>query len=63
MFPEISEDDISIVGNAAGAGAKIALVSREKREALQEVVRDIRYIELATAPDFNNTFTQAISLG
>ena len=63
MLPAIPESRFRQVGNAAGAGAKIALVSREKREALQEVVRDIRYIELATAPDFNNTFTQAISLG
>lgn len=63
MLPAIPVSRFRQVGNAAGAGAKIALISREKREAVQKVVRDIRYIELAVAPDFNKTFTQAISLG
>jgi uncharacterized 2Fe-2S/4Fe-4S cluster protein (DUF4445 family) len=63
MLPAIPQSRFRQVGNAAGMGAKIALVSREKREAVQRNVRDIRYIELATAPDFNKTFTQAISLG
>jgi uncharacterized 2Fe-2S/4Fe-4S cluster protein (DUF4445 family) len=63
MLPAIPASRFRQVGNAAGVGAKIALVSREKREAVQEVVRAIRYIELAVAPDFNKTFTQAISLG
>ena len=63
MLPAIPLSRFRQVGNAAGAGAKIALVSREKREAVQEVIRDIRYIELAVAPDFNTTFTEAISLG
>jgi uncharacterized 2Fe-2S/4Fe-4S cluster protein (DUF4445 family) len=63
MLPAIPLSHFRQVGNAAGAGAKIALVSREKREAVQQGVRAIRYIELAVAPDFNKTFTQAISLG
>ena len=63
MLPTIPVSRFQQVGNAAGMGAKIALVSREKREAVQKVVRDIRYIELAVAPDFNKIFTQSISLG
>jgi uncharacterized 2Fe-2S/4Fe-4S cluster protein (DUF4445 family) len=63
MLPAIPEKRFRQVGNAAGMGAKIALISREKREVVQKVVRDIRYIELAVAPDFNKTFTQAIFLG
>ena len=63
MLPAISQSRFRQVGNAAGAGAKIALVSREKREAVQKGVREIRYLELAVAPDFNKTFTQAISFG
>jgi uncharacterized 2Fe-2S/4Fe-4S cluster protein (DUF4445 family) len=63
MLPAIPISRYRQVGNAAGAGAKIALVSREKREAVQKDVRAIRYIELAVAPDFNTIFTQAIPLG
>jgi len=63
MLPAIPASRFRQVGNAAGMGAKIALISREKREAVQKGVHAIRYIELAVAPDFNKTFTQAISLG
>jgi uncharacterized 2Fe-2S/4Fe-4S cluster protein (DUF4445 family) len=63
MLPAIPMSRFRQVGNAAGVGARIALVSKEKRELVQKLVRAIRYIELAGAPDFNTIFTQAISLG
>ena len=63
MLPSIPANRFRQVGNAAGMGAKTVLVSRKKRESVQKFVREIHYIELAVAPDFNRTFTQAISLG
>ncbi len=63
MLPAIPSNRFRQVGNAAGAGAKVVLVSRTTREAVQKLVRDICYIELAGAPDFNRTFMQAIPLG
>jgi uncharacterized 2Fe-2S/4Fe-4S cluster protein (DUF4445 family) len=63
MFPAIPLSRFHQVGNAAGAGAKVALVSRQARETAQQLVRNIHYIELAGAPDFHMTFMHALSLG
>jgi uncharacterized 2Fe-2S/4Fe-4S cluster protein (DUF4445 family) len=63
MLPAIPLSRFSQVGNAAGAGAKVALVSEGKRREVQQLVRTIHYIELAEAPDFHMTFMHALSLG
>jgi uncharacterized 2Fe-2S/4Fe-4S cluster protein (DUF4445 family) len=63
MLPAIPLNRFLQVGNAAGAGAKVALISRQAREGVQQFVRGIHYIELAGAPDFHTTFMQALSLG
>ncbi|MBN1254497.1 MAG: DUF4445 domain-containing protein [Deltaproteobacteria bacterium] len=62
MLPAIPLSRFRQVGNAAGMGAKAVLISKTARETVQKVAREIRYIELAVAPDFNKTFMQAISL-
>jgi uncharacterized 2Fe-2S/4Fe-4S cluster protein (DUF4445 family) len=63
MLPPLRRDCITQVGNAAGMGAKLALVSTGKREEARQIARRSRYIELATAPGFMPTFTQACFLG
>jgi uncharacterized 2Fe-2S/4Fe-4S cluster protein (DUF4445 family) len=63
MLPAIPLNRFHQVGNAAGAGAKVALVSRQARETAQQLVRNVHYIELAGAPDFHTHFMHALSLG
>jgi uncharacterized 2Fe-2S/4Fe-4S cluster protein (DUF4445 family) len=63
MFPDIPLGRFRQVGNAAGVGAKITLVSKERRKAVQALTRKIRYIELAGFPGFNDIYMKAISLG
>ncbi len=63
MLPGIPLNRFRQIGNAAGVGAKIALISRERRMAVQNCARTIRYIELAGAPGFNKTFAQSMYLG
>ena len=63
MFPAIPPGRYRQVGNAAGMGAKAALISCAARAEAQAMARTIRYIELAAAPDFQRTFMQAIALG
>jgi uncharacterized 2Fe-2S/4Fe-4S cluster protein (DUF4445 family) len=63
MFPAIPPGRYRQVGNAAGMGAKAALISGSARAVAQDMARTIRYIELAAAPDFQRTFMQAIALG
>jgi uncharacterized 2Fe-2S/4Fe-4S cluster protein (DUF4445 family) len=63
MLPSLPTDRFRQVGNAAGRGAVLALVSREKRGEAHAMARNVGYIELANSPDFMNTFTQAMYLG
>jgi uncharacterized 2Fe-2S/4Fe-4S cluster protein (DUF4445 family) len=63
MLPALPVDRFRQVGNAAGRGATLALVSLEKRDEAHAMARKVGYIELASSPDFMNTFTQAMYLG
>ncbi len=63
MLPSLPLDRFRQVGNAAGAGARLALVSRSKRAEAQEIARRVGYIELATEPRFMRIFAEAMSLG
>ena len=62
MFPRLPLDRFRQVGNAAGMGAKQALISRSKRAEAQALARRIGYIELARVPQFARTFAQAMYL-
>jgi len=63
MLPALSLKRFQQVGNAAGTGARLALISRTRRAAAQKIVSGINYIELASVPGFNKTFMQASYLG
>lgn len=63
MLPPLPLDRFRQVGNAAGMGAKLALISRSKRAEAQALGRKIGYIELATAPQFAQKFAQASYIG
>ena len=63
MLPEMDLDRFSQVGNAAGMGAKLALVSMSKRAEAQAFAERVRYIELATAPGFSNIFARSMYVG
>ena len=63
MLPAIPLNRFQQVGNAAGMGAKMALISLSKRAEGAAVASRVRYIELASAPNFTQTFVQAGYLG
>jgi uncharacterized 2Fe-2S/4Fe-4S cluster protein (DUF4445 family) len=63
MLPSIPLNRFRQVGNAAGTGARLSLISSGKRDEARETVSGIHYIELAGVPDFNQTFVQANYLG
>jgi uncharacterized 2Fe-2S/4Fe-4S cluster protein (DUF4445 family) len=63
MLPTLPPERFQQVGNAAGTGARLALISRTKRAAAQKIVSRVNYIELASVPGFNQTFMQASYLG
>ena len=62
MLPPLPLDRFEQVGNAAGTGARLALISLSQRtEARAIAVRD-GYIELAAVPNFNRKFAEATYL-
>ena len=63
MLPPLPLDRFRQVGNAAGMGAKLALISRSKRAKAQTIARRVSYIELATVTRFEQILVQALSIG
>jgi uncharacterized 2Fe-2S/4Fe-4S cluster protein (DUF4445 family) len=61
MFPDCSLENIFSVGNAAGDGARLALLDREKRSEADWISRRIEYIELTTVTTFMDEFVKAMS--
>jgi len=61
LIPDLSLEDVYTVGNAAGDGARIALLNVEKRREAGEVARTLRRYELPTDPEFQNQFMLALN--
>jgi uncharacterized 2Fe-2S/4Fe-4S cluster protein (DUF4445 family) len=62
LIPNCELSHVYAVGNAAGDGARIALLNRNKREEAQDLVEWVRYVETAVDPDFQDEFVGAIHL-
>ena len=54
----IAEERIVKIGNAAVQGAREVLLSREKRESVEALVKKIEHVELETTPDFFEVFVE-----
>jgi uncharacterized 2Fe-2S/4Fe-4S cluster protein (DUF4445 family) len=63
MLPSLPISRFRQVGNAAGMGAKLALISLGKRTEAQTIASKVHYIELASAANFMKTFIQTGYLG
>jgi len=61
MVPDCPLENVYAVGNAAGDGARIALLNVEKRREAAEVARQVTRYELPTDPDFQNEFMLALN--
>ncbi len=61
LVPWVPVERIVAVGNAAGEGAKIALLSFREREAANRIPEFIEYVELSGRPEFNDIFTEALA--
>jgi len=62
MFPDCDLKNVYAVGNAAGDGARIALLNRDKRVDAEEIAKEVDYIELTTEKDFQKEFIDALSI-
>ena len=62
LFPDCEIDKIVSIGNAAGDGARAALLNRAKREEANWVSRNVEYIELTLEKDFQQQFVEAMQI-
>ena len=62
LFPDCEMEKIISVGNAAGDGARAALLDRAKREEAYWVARNVEYLELTLEKDFQQEFMQAMHI-
>ena len=60
LVPPVALPRIRAVGNAAGEGAKIALLSYREREAAEGMPSRVEYLELSGREDFNDLFMKAL---
>ena len=63
MLPGLPLNRFLQVGNAAGTGARILLLSATRREEMKKLLARIKYLELGGTPQFSKAFTRACSLG
>lgn len=61
MLPPMPVERVSQVGNAAGTGARLALISRDMRHRADAIAHRVHYLELARAPGFMRNFAVAMN--
>ena len=62
LIPDCDLQHVKAVGNAAGYGAKMALLNRDYRREIEDTVTRIEKIETALEPDFQSLFVNAMAL-
>lgn len=62
MIPDCDLKHVSSAGNAAGTGARIALLNRKARAEIEEVVRAVEKVETAVEPRFQEHFVEAMAI-
>jgi uncharacterized 2Fe-2S/4Fe-4S cluster protein (DUF4445 family) len=62
MIPDCPLDHVRSVGNAAGTGARVALLSAAARDEIDRIVRRVEKVETAIEPKFQQYFVSAMGL-
>lgn len=62
MFPDCDPERVHAVGNAAGDGARIALLNMDKRKEAARIARQVEFVETAVEGDFQQKFMDAIAI-
>ena len=62
LLPDVPSSKVEFVGNAAGSGAIMALISKEEREKTANITRKTKYVELAIDPDFHKELAASMYL-
>ncbi len=62
LVPDCDPARVTAAGNAAGTGARIALLNRAARAEIEEVVRRVEKVETAVEPRFQEHFVRAMAI-
>jgi uncharacterized 2Fe-2S/4Fe-4S cluster protein (DUF4445 family) len=62
LVPDCDPAGVTSAGNAAGSGARIALVDRGARAEIERVVRSVEKVETAVEPRFQEHFVHAMAI-
>ncbi len=62
MIPDCDLAKVTSAGNAAGTGARIALLNRKARDEIVRVVKQVEKVETAVEPRFQAHFVEAMAL-
>ena len=62
MIPDCKIDKVVSAGNAAGTGARIALLNSAARREIEHIVRTVEKVETAVEPKFQDHFVGAIAV-
>ncbi|MDE4143682.1 MAG: ASKHA domain-containing protein [Pseudophaeobacter sp. bin_em_oilr2.035] len=62
MIPDCPLEKVTSAGNAAGTGARIALLNTEARREIEDTVRQIEKVETAVEPRFQEHFVNASAI-
>ncbi len=60
LIPELAEERISYIGNAAVVGSKLVLAARQMRQRSTEIARIITHLQVAHTPEFQMAFAEAM---
>jgi len=61
LIPDCPLENVHSAGNAAGTGARIALLNKQSRHEIEQVVRRVEKIETAVEPNFQAHFVEAMA--
>ena len=62
LIPDCDLDKVASAGNAAGTGARIALLNRQSRREIEALVSRIEKVETAVEPRFQEHFVKAMAI-
>ena len=60
LMPHFPNAEVVPVGNAAGSGARLALLSSAARAEATRILERVEYLELSGRPDFQDAFAEAM---
>ena len=62
MIPDCDLAKVGSAGNAAGTGARIALLNMKSRDEIAKVVKQVEKVETAVEPKFQEHFVEAMAI-